>query len=376
VFQLHSTAIDDDQDMGGQSADCEAPPPPYTASYTNLFDTSQDVPLGGSAHSLRNHMTGDSPRGARRAVAPPHSLATRHSPMGQRRMEPQPPKRIVDPYRAPMATPDQFSPNTPSPSGYNVPPPAGYGHPVPAGVHMVKSTSVERSLAADEKYPTNQALITDHSGALGVPRSGSHNRLTSAGAAAHSRGVRTSPVAQRYQRAGGKPPAHSHPHQHYNASNGVGGGSVAGSVASMSSGRPQHHQVQPQPQRAPKESGYSSSSTQASFKPPPPPSSMHQQRYQQHHPHPHHHHHHHQQPHRPPSENRGVAAEPIGAEGSVGDIPGIVRRPMSFVRALEMSDAIAVQERHRQQRQQQQQNTLNVSTEDEKNYGSTYEISV
>lgn len=363
LLQLHSTAIDEDQDLGGQSADCEAPPPPYSASYTNLFDPNQDVPLGGSAHSLRNNITDDSPP-SRRAVAPPHNLGPRHSPMGQRRRDHQQQRRPVDPYQAPMATPDQFSPNSPSPTGYNLPP-TGYGggHPVPAGVHMVKSASVERSLAADEKYPTNQALITDHSGALSMPRSGSHNRLTSAGAAAHNRGVRTSPVAQRYQR---KPPTQPQP-QHY-----TNGGSTAGSMASVSSGRPQH---QHPAYRVAKESGYSSSSTQASFKPPPQPSSLHQHPHYQQHQQPRYSHH--QRPHRPPSaaENRGVSADP-SAGAAIPAIPGNIRRPMSFVRALEMSDAIASQERHRQHAQNVNVNTLNVSSEEDKNYGSTYEISV
>ena len=49
--------------MQSQSADCEPPPPPPHGSYTNLFDSSNDVPLGGSAHSMHrlpgnsNHIT-------------------------------------------------------------------------------------------------------------------------------------------------------------------------------------------------------------------------------------------------------------------------------------------------------------------------------
>ena len=94
-----------------------------------------------------------------------------------------------------------------------------------------------------------------------------------------------------------------------------------------------------------------------------------------------------------------VAAHPQGPHQPqaqpLQNIPGAVRRPMSFVKALEMSDQLAVEEQQReQQRQQLQRHRMHpqppqaqpqmqqlspvdpVPEEDRQQYGSSYEISV
>jgi hypothetical protein len=71
----------------------------------------------------------------------------------------------------------------------------------------------------------------------------------------------------------------------------------------------------------------------------------------------------------------GIVAAPMDID--IDNVPGAVRRPMSFVRALEVSDQLAVQERQKQQTQQRQKQQTSPIEEDRQNlYGSSYEISV
>ena len=59
------------------------------------------------------------------------------------------------------------------------------------------------------------------------------------------------------------------------------------------------------------------------------------------------------------------------------NVPGAIRRPMSFVRALEMSDTIALQERDRERMRQRERKKQKEDVDERKHvYGSTYEISV
>lgn len=56
--QLLNTSLEEDQMFGGRMSDGAEMLPPKSDSYINLFDDGQDVPLGGSAHSLRNLLSG------------------------------------------------------------------------------------------------------------------------------------------------------------------------------------------------------------------------------------------------------------------------------------------------------------------------------
>ena len=320
---MHRSSLDDEHDIQSQSRDCEPPPPPNSSgSYTNLFDTSQDVPLGGSATSLRNQQ----PSPAQLRVPPKNLYPNRPSPGRQRAIE----------SRAPMATPDQFSPTTPSPNGLNA---------APAPKAPPRSPRTERRLASDQKYPTMQALITDKAGkhqvtsntAVGAKRSASAGSLSgvATGKPPPPKGVRTSPTY---------PPSTQPSTQPMYPSSQAAGLPPRGA--------PHHHQ-QPRPHRY-KESGYSSSSTAAGA----PPTGRHFSelatdinQYRQ-------------------------EAQPVPVGGNFDNVPGAVRRPISFVRALEMSDAIAHQEREKERLRQQLERKKRQAEEDKQLYGSTYEISV
>ncbi len=294
---------------------------------------------------------------------------------------------------APMATPDQFSPTegqATSPVGsepYSVRPgpaavpkapssEASYpGSRGPGSQYPPSSTgrpspnATEHPLASDAKYPTTQALITDrgrNTNTNPVPvaakRSASQGSLDK-----HSRGARTTSPDQRY------PPAPVHNHME-NRSGAIGG-------QGDNTARPHPHKVQTVVKY--KESGYSSSSTSGS-------SSKHTELS--------------------PLTDRGPPSvvarpahpqpQPPASNQDLDNVPGVVRRPMSFVKAVELSDALASQERERemqktamlqQRRRQQQQKAgqghqggtaqhTHPSTPEDRDrhnaYGSTYEISV
>ena len=323
-LQLHRQAVEDAVSQS-QSRDCEPPPPlappalpQNKGSYTNLFDASQELPLGGSAHSLRQHGVPDSPHHGR---MPPRNL---------------PVSRPQD-SRAPVATPDQFSPISPNGVGTtkHVLPPKGKTLPT-ATVHQMppkhpdlNSPGPQRSLASDQMYPTTQALITDKVLAQGQAGGGTGmgaKRSTSAGSLSgvgvgkpgQTKGVRTSPTY---------PPTTSH------------GPSGYPPTAPAAQHRPPHGA------RTYKESGYSSSSSGGRNQ-----------------------------------DQLGALPERPPPVGAYDNVPGAVRRPMSFVRALEMSDHIAAQERERelqrQRYQREQQRKRQEEEERKKAYGSTYEISV
>ena len=343
-MQLQRYPLEDEGGLQSQSADCEPPPPPPHGSYTNLFDTSNDVPLGGSAHSMQRlpgngtHITG-APlytemmpnRNVAAPVPPPRSVQSGRISPGHSRA-----------VTAPIAMPDQFSPSDPSPANM-----------YPGGVqqNMVymptrNSPSTEHSLASDAKYPTTQALITDKgktvpnvpmSQPVGAKRSTSQGSLNK-----QSRGTRTT----------------SEPRYSQNHINGSGDNPVT----AKSNNPP--HKVQTVVKY--KESGYSSSSTSASSNTPLTDARVPNTR--------------HHNPHAPPITSVKTLQE-------IDNVPGVVRRPMSFVKAVELSDAIASQERERE-KQNQVQNprgrsqashppTLDTTNEERHNlYGSTYEISV
>ena len=79
----------------------------------------------------------------------------------------------------------------------------------------------------------------------------------------------------------------------------------------------------------------------------------------------------------PPTTGRlaGAGGQLAGHQIEMDNVPGAVRRPMSFVRALEMSDQLAVAERETLD-QRQRQRHLATPDEEHQMYGSSYEISV
>ncbi len=253
---------------------------------------------------------------------------------------------------APMAVPDQFSPSEPGPA--TVYPGSNLQQKT---VYMRSSPSAERSLASDAKYPTTQALITDKGKTVpnlppvppqpvGAKRSSSQGSLNK-----QSRGTRTT-----------EPTAAPQVQPRYPLSH-MNGGEDNAAVH----GPP--HKVQTVVKY--KESGYSSSSTSGSSGVPltevrtaAAPGPRHQA-------------------YAPPSAS--VKTLPAS---ELDNVPGAVRRPMSFVKAVELSDALASQEREREKQQLQGQKqhgrtppsqgpSLATTSEERHNlYGSTYEISV
>ena len=384
-FQLHHGSLDDE--IQTQSRDSEAPPPhpilprgPHTDvrgpqsdsvpsqapigasrqrgsdSYTNLFDMSQDMPLGVSAHSMRsgsnnniaarqgnNHVNNQNHNHNRagKVSSPGRQRATKMAGIHQQQGTAPPP----------MAQPDQFSPmSTPSPTG---------------GINSGHITTQAPLLAADQKYPTTQALIADrsaghHKPPLPTPTHQGNNAKRWGGDAAAP-----PPVAPRQH----PPSAYSNPPGHV---------PTTGNTAVVHK-PPQHYQ--------PKTAG---SHTQGGGP----------QGYGGHNA-------------RAPVHRYKDSGFPGGNHTSatqqqIDDVPGAIRRPMSFVKALEMSDALAMEEKIQRQRQQnhqppshaprtqgstvsgaqtlpptnhQQQQRPGGTTQasrakDGKQYGSTYEISV
>ena len=60
----------------------------------------------------------------------------------------------------------------------------------------------------------------------------------------------------------------------------------------------------------------------------------------------------------------------------ISNVPGSVARPMSFVRAMEMSDSLAMQERTNRARHKARLNSTLEEEDSQQMYGSNYEISV
>lgn len=390
-----------EDDRGSHSQDSEAPPPVVSkGSYTNLYDCN-DLPLGGSAHSLqpRNHVSAD-PRGGdahynnggaayNQAPRPPYHMTTRMSP-GLAKRQQQPVQQQHYPYHhnrqavtTPVTSPEDISPTSP------------LGIPLQnMKPRLVNSPSMDKALASDAKYPTNQALITDTLGptpprpVVATQKSSSTGQLSkNSSRPPLPHGSRTSPVT-----VGGQPGSYynsrppGHPQSNTAA---VAGGKQLYNYPHVAPSNTGPVNKAPMYSKGPsaysgnvprkyKESGYSSSATNAS-------SRHHQQQHMgggdgrppkqpQHH--------HHPQQHLDPSLEQ------------VSNVPGIVRRPMSFVRALEMSDQIQVVEKDKetvvQQHPQYSNNsgrfnsrpsrTASLEVEDElsqsKQYGSSYEISV
>ena len=278
-------------DNESQSQDSEPLPHPSDAgSYSNLFDMGQDMSLGDSAHSLRNHAVmhdSSQPYVHRtRNVAPPSTLHV--------------PGRGV---AAPMATPDSFSPSSP-----------------PGNNHLKARSQPAHGLplANDAKYPTTQALIADSEGHIpvGYPPRSQHSSMDNINKGDSSY-ISGQPLSAAYA---------LHPAAD------VGNSNNGRDVVGLRHVMPRH-----------KESGYSSATTVSAG---------------------------------------GVRSQAPPQDSHLGirNVPGAIMRPMSFVRAMEMSDSLAQQERMQQTRHVQRgmrEDALQEETDTSQViYGSNYEISV
>jgi len=136
---------DDEAIFRSQTLECDLRPP-KSDSYFNLYDDEQDMPLGGSAHSLRNLLasnssTGgrESPKSAERRLAPD----AMYSPVGH----------------APANT---VIPHVSETHGNNGDGAYFLQKPTDAPKTHVSDAAV---LPSDAKYPTVQALAPDDFGA-------------------------------------------------------------------------------------------------------------------------------------------------------------------------------------------------------------------
>ena len=331
--------------MQSQSQDCEPPVPQYAGSYTNLFDGSQGTAVGARNHS----MSRDSPHlhsPGRSRYAP--GMAQRTAGVGA---ESQPPNMT---------------------GGQRTPPPPR---------HFLNSPGAGRSLASDEKYPTNQALITDT-----VPTSpGTPGGARSPVSALPPTGRNTSRYASGDGQSAGMGGVREHRNNNVinqQRENGVLAGireykqhsqetDLSNTTADRRSRDSLNHNsgsaapinkyhnklMEREPSGATyRESGYSSSSG----------SSAHTANKA-----------------KPSGKSISVISKTHG-NGSHADnlgvgrntkpleVPGSIRRPMSFVKALEMSETLSIAERPRTQHDPRVHKSASLDDQ----YGSTYEISV
>ena len=286
-------------------------------SYTNLYDSIQDLPLGGSAHSLRNHLTvAQDPLSVGTAAVlkmkptPPKMLYNNSHPLSQRGIMPRQPEG-----RAPVAVMEDY---TPSPVDRYTPVDR-YGRPATTAARNTVDVSPPsrdggiRTLASDERYPTIQ------SGTSGDGRSWSESQRSPPqyGGSGRSGVVpmtkRTSPSSTPIRYG----PVHS------------------------PTTSPPHAAALPGPTRSAAERYRTTAGAVSSV---------------------------------------GATRSPLSSEvAGINNIPGSIRRPMSFVKALEMSDQLAVYEPESQRgkRHTSVARQMDATTEeDELAFGSSYEIAV
>ena len=392
----------DEEHGGSQSLDSEGAPPVMSqGSYNNLYNANsqEDLQLGDSAHKLCSHQTATGsnhvsidPRGPGGAAALSGSGSvivgghiTGSVPVSVAAAQLQQRNQYVAAYGtrqspglAKRATIDTSTKQYPL-SGAA---PLGAGSGIAGQGALPQSPSGGAlSLASDAKYPTTHALITDTLGpsplrpTLSAHKSNSTGSLGTASRAPQSRPnvARISPtlpaqsVTVSYYPGGSMSSAHKPvglpPSQHSVASSHRPHKSSKGGAGSSAAARRY------------KESGYSSSASRA-------PSAA-DGRYQ-------HHQHHHQAP--PHVQPHSIAARTLPAgvlsSGEISNVPGAVKRPMSFVKALEMADQLQMVER---QKEAQSMRSLNrpydvgdaaaaaaadSNDDSQQHYGSSYEISV
>ena len=139
---------DDDAIFRSQTLECELRPP-KSDSYFNLYDDEQDVPLGGSAHSLRNLLASNDGTGGRDSP----KLAT------ERRLAPDAMYSPIGHVSANTAIQHLCDAHVSNDNGAHVvQKPTANGDPQS---HITDAAV----LPSDAKYPTAQALAPDDFGA-------------------------------------------------------------------------------------------------------------------------------------------------------------------------------------------------------------------
>jgi len=159
LLQLLNVDGDDEAMFRSQTLECELQPP-KSDSYFNLYDDEQDVPLGGSAHSLRNLLASSSSTGGRDSPLSPaeRRLApdAMYSPIGH-----------ASTSAAVQRLSDTHANNNDG---------ACFLQKPTVGDESQTRISDAAVLPSDAKYPTAQALAPDDFGAsilhIGVKRPG------------------------------------------------------------------------------------------------------------------------------------------------------------------------------------------------------------
>ena len=352
-------------DPDSQSQDCEPPLPVNTGSYSNLFHMGDGLALGDSAYSLRAQPHTPPPRAHRtRQAAPPTTLHVACPPSPRQ-------CRVA----APMATPDHFSPS---------PPTTGHDLPLRLVPQSPSAAARSRPLPNDAKYPTTQALITDSDRHMPLCRSqhSSRDNLSKSppGGSTNTGGLYAPQPIVNGNNIRDLGPRHAlprHKESGYSSATTVSAGGVVsqplpprdshaamsqppsqGSHTVMSQPLRDSHAVMSQPQR----DGHAVMSQ------------------------------HQRDGHAVMSQHQrdghAVMSQPPRDNHSLGvgirNVPGAVMRPMSFVRAMEMSDSLALQDRTQHGRRPpppprgMRDDALREEETDvsQAMYGSNYEISV
>ena len=388
-----------DEDRGSQSLDSEGAPPVMSkGSYTNLYNSREDLALGDSAHSIYKEKSSSyisaNPRGAAAAAdlssglgqgrligghvtSAPSSAAQYYSHPhsqqypGNNRPSPGVAKRATETSASHM-----ISQAPPTSSGSSALPSSGF---IAGQGAMVTSASggAMSPLASDAKYPTNHALFTDNIGPsplrppFNAQKSSSTGSLGMGSRPPRTAVIRTSPTLP------------SHAGVSYYPQGGVSssssGGGLQGSAftglqsqqqpssqhrhaqysSSKNSGVPKSSSASAGGARRYRESGYTSSATTASRGGGG--AAVHSDTASQ---------------HRHQRNNHRLQASSAAAgavdSGEISNVPGAIKRPMSFVKALEMSDQLQMAERtsHGPARHGSD------NADDSAQYGSSYEISV
>lgn len=139
---------DDEAVFRNQTLECELQPP-KSESYFNLYDDEQDMPLGGSAHSLRNLLASSSSTGGRESPKSP----------AERRLAPD---AMYSPVgHAPSNAAIQHLSDTHSNNDDG----AYFLQKPTVGNVLQTRVSDAAVLPSDAKYPTVQALAPDDFGA-------------------------------------------------------------------------------------------------------------------------------------------------------------------------------------------------------------------
>jgi len=150
MLQLLNVDGDDDTIFRSQTLECELRPP-KSDSYFNLYDDEQDMPLGGSAHSLRNLLASSSSTGGRESPKSP----------AERRLAPDAMYSPVGHAPSNAVIPNLSDAHVSSDDGGVYFLQKLTGGDVPPQTHI----SDAAILPSDAKYPTAQALAPDDFGA-------------------------------------------------------------------------------------------------------------------------------------------------------------------------------------------------------------------